>query len=155
MNGRKLLNQTNTTNRNQNMNKPHKHAALMRQYAQDAAETDKPWERWQYRLNDVHWTTFIQSDQFEDVEGIEYRRKPRVILINGIEVPEPMRERPEEGTYYWHPLIASASASCRNMWSNDDWHIVRFENGMCHSTREAAELHAKALLSFTKNEETK
>ena len=25
----------------------HKHAALMLQYAQDAAETDKPWERWE------------------------------------------------------------------------------------------------------------
>lgn len=27
----------------------HKHAALMLQYAKDAMETDKPWERWEWR----------------------------------------------------------------------------------------------------------
>lgn len=27
----------------------HKHAELMLQYAQDAMETDEPWERWEYR----------------------------------------------------------------------------------------------------------
>ena len=28
----------------------HKHAALMLQYAQDAAETDKPWKRWEVKI---------------------------------------------------------------------------------------------------------
>ena len=27
----------------------HKHANLMLQYAQDAMETDKPWERWEVK----------------------------------------------------------------------------------------------------------
>ena len=135
------------------MNTPHKHAQLMLQYAQDAQETDKPWERWECKYPQCNWEPMHLGAYFHP--DVEYRRKPRVIVINGIEVPEPMREKPEEGTYYWHPLITSSSASCRNMWSNDDWHLVRFENGLCHFTREAAELHAKALLSFTKKKETK
>ena len=31
----------------------HKHAELMMQYAQDAMETDKPWERWQYQTESM------------------------------------------------------------------------------------------------------
>ena len=27
----------------------HKHADLMLQYAEDAMETDRPWERWEWR----------------------------------------------------------------------------------------------------------
>ena len=67
----------------------HKHAALMAQYAQDAAETDRPWERWQvyimggWRNWDIPFTFYPES---------EYRRKPRTININGYEVPEPVRK---------------------------------------------------------------
>ena len=32
----------------------HKHADLMLQYAQDAAKTEEPWERWEYN-NDRGW----------------------------------------------------------------------------------------------------
>jgi len=49
----------------------------MMQYAQDAMETDKPWERWEYRgkweiwkpLNDGFFPTWHT--------GYEYRRKPK------------------------------------------------------------------------------
>ena len=33
----------------------HKHAALMLQYAEDAAKTDKPWELWERRLDNGVW----------------------------------------------------------------------------------------------------
>ena len=34
----------------------HKHAALMLQYAQDAVETAKPWERWELRpMGSAQW----------------------------------------------------------------------------------------------------
>lgn len=54
----------------------HKHAELMAEYAQDAAETGKPWERWQFKWEGSHW---------QDIEGeclywethVEYRRKPK------------------------------------------------------------------------------
>jgi hypothetical protein len=135
--------------------KPHKHAALMLQYAQDAAETDKPWERWQYRLNAANWTTFTRTDQFEDFGGIEYRRKPSVILINDIEVPEPMREKPEIGTSYWLPDILDTDERLSSSEMTWDDHVLDnslLERGLCHLTSEAAELHAKAIISFTKKE---
>ena len=66
----------------------HIHAAAMAEYAKDAAETDMPWERWEVSF----------SGGFTGVTGHpnwsvnhEYRRKPKVILINGYEVPEPHR----------------------------------------------------------------
>ena len=40
----------------------HKHAALMLQYAQDAMETDRPWERWElYSDKKKEWFTCVSS----------------------------------------------------------------------------------------------
>lgn len=58
------------------MSKQHKHFRHMADYAQDAAETDKPWERWEmsggneskWRQNKTHPTW---------AENLEYRRKPK------------------------------------------------------------------------------
>lgn len=33
----------------------HPHAELMKQYAEDAMETDKPWERWEYSCDGSPW----------------------------------------------------------------------------------------------------
>ena len=64
----------------------HIHAAAMAEYAKDALETNKPWERWEF----CHMRGEYQSlhSHPEWVEDNEYRRKPQVILINGHEVPE-------------------------------------------------------------------
>ena len=51
----------------------HKHAALMLLYAQDAAETDRPWERWQARC-EQGW--FALDDNPDWCGWWEYRRKP-------------------------------------------------------------------------------
>ena len=65
----------------------HIHAAAMAEYAKDAAETDKPWERWEF----CHMRGEYQSlhSHPEWVEDNKYRRKPQVILINGHQVAEP------------------------------------------------------------------
>ena len=65
----------------------HKHAALMLQYAQDAAETEEPWERWGYNHGDTwqqcgkHPVWFVSS---------EYRRKPEIIKVGRHEFPKPI-----------------------------------------------------------------
>jgi len=134
--------------------KPHKHWKEIAQYAQDAAETEKPWERWQYKsIYDADWID--GKVDFAFYQGWEYRRKPRFILINGIEVPEPMREKPEFGASYWIPDIWDTSgrlSSSEMTWEDHETDNDWFFTGICHLTREAAELHAKALLSFTKKE---
>jgi hypothetical protein len=52
----------------------HIHADLMEQYAQDAMETDKPWERWEvYRAITGNWQSFIGVPHWGENM---YRRKP-------------------------------------------------------------------------------
>ena len=66
----------------------HVHAELMLQYAHDAQETDKPWERWQWQTKlmqegDV-WNNCLLNPSFD--VSYKYRRKPKVIsvtLVNG------------------------------------------------------------------------
>jgi hypothetical protein len=89
--------------------KPHKHAALMAEYAKDAAETETPWERWGYRDK----SGFLQMSLFKHPEwriDFSYHRKPRTISINGHEVPEPMRVAPEIGDIYFCPEAAEAAS---------------------------------------------
>ena len=51
----------------------HKHAALMLQYAQDAMETAKPWERWELRpMGSAQWHACSGRISFN--ERCEYRR---------------------------------------------------------------------------------
>jgi hypothetical protein len=66
----------------------HKHAALMAQYAQDAMETETPWERWEHKPNEAnYWIQCGDNTCFFD--GSEYRRKPnkpRTMMLGGMEM---------------------------------------------------------------------
>ena len=122
----------------------HIHAAAMVEYAKDAAETDKPWERWEVSF----------SGGFIGVTGHpnwsvnhEYRRKPKTILINGHEVPEPCRTPLQNGVYYWVPnIFVGAVSYC---WHDDDKDNSCLRDGFVRLTSEAAEKHLNALKSFT------
>lgn len=85
----------------------------------------------------------------------DFRLKPRTISINGHEVPEPMRVKPAFGAKYYVPYLQVA---CENpfdelTWYAEDGDRFRLNLGICHATREAAEAHARALLSFTTTEQ--
>lgn len=55
----------------------HPHAELMMQYAQDAMETDKPWERWQFLDGfDGQWKDGESGVSPAWFLHIQYRRKP-------------------------------------------------------------------------------
>jgi hypothetical protein len=58
----------------------HIHAELMRQYAEDAMETDKPWERWQFSAEGEPWEDIACMNPSWQPEW-QYRRKPRTIRI--------------------------------------------------------------------------
>ena len=129
------------------MTRPHPHAASMLLYAQDAAETDKPWERWMCMYKkDAIW-----RDEFEEHplwhEDFEYRRKPKTITVNGIEVPEPIREEPKVGEKYFLVSITALTLVTRNSWANDAYDTQWLNKGLLHFTEEAAIAHAKALLA--------
>ena len=127
----------------------HIHAAAMAEYAKDALETDKPWEWWEVSF----------SGGFTGVTGHpnwsvnhEYRRKPKVILINGHEVPEPCRTPLEIDDMYW--TFSFIKGGVTNFyWSDDSEERNALKNGFIHLTKEAAKKHLNALKSFTAQKE--
>ena len=52
----------------------HKHAKHMADYAADAAETDRPWDRWQMRYHGGDWSALTCSPSW--TVTAEFRRKP-------------------------------------------------------------------------------
>ena len=52
----------------------HPHAALMALYAQDAAETEAPWDRWECSSANITWYDLKKHPEW--IEGCQYRRKP-------------------------------------------------------------------------------
>lgn len=128
----------------------HKHAALMLQYAQDAAETDKPWERWEVRIAaDVQPNAVFESlySHPKWYTNNEYRRKPQVIRVGRHEFPKPLTEAPEEGTVYW--TIESGGRNGfyaeRYKWlqNGEDESCIR--QGLIHLTEASAQAHADVL----------
>lgn len=80
---------------------------------------------------------------------INVQIKQKTIDINGFVVPEPVKlGQLKEGAAYYYLRISASSSS----WDNDIIDKDRLACGVIHATKEAAELHAKALLSFTKKD---
>lgn len=78
------------------------------------------------------------------------RVMPRTITINGREVPEPLRVTPPDGTLYWTPNLLSEEGVDDYNWCDDGSDKFWLQCGLIHLTREAAQAHTEALLSFTK-----
>lgn len=133
--------------------KKHLHAELMMQYAQDAMETNRPWERWQFcKPGGIAWWQDCVRPPIWD-KRIKYRRKPcSTININGYEVPEPLRTEPYYGKTVYFPSLSKQDMVGSDEFFEDRFYRHLLKSGLLHSTREAAEIHAKALLSFTSKE---
>lgn len=128
----------------------HIHAAAMAEYAKDAMDTDKPWERWEFSLNNERSYTPLHKHPSWGADR-KYRRKAKTILINGHEVPEPCRTPLKYGEVYW--ALAFLCGTTRLCWRDDDIDTSYLENGVIHLTKEAAEKHFNALKSFTAQKE--
>lgn len=85
------------------------------------------------------------------VDGLKYRVKPKTILVNGFEVPEPMREAPKNGNKYFTHSLMAKEFNCGATWENDGVDVRMLERGLCHTTKEAAIAHAKAMLGIDPN----
>ncbi len=123
----------------------HKHAALMLQYAQDAAETDAPWERWEWK-GEREWNPL--ASEFAFSIHYEYRRKPRGTLTYSVTIPEPLREAPEVDKTYWlaEPWVESLAHEYE--WSGDRADSLCLKRGLCFTTKEDAIAAAIAMLPF-------
>ena len=126
----------------------HKHAALMLQYAKDAAETDKPWERWEVKINNGEWCELNGNPNW--VEDWGYRRKPQVIKVGKWEFPKPISigETPAIGTMLYlteFGTVAEAFTVWNCEWDEAPHNMARLIGGVFHLTREAAQTHADVL----------
>ena len=135
----------------------HPHAELMLLYAQDAMETYKPWGRWEVSIDNKTWNSIEDNPIW--MPELHYRRKPKTIRIGNYEVPEPLQELPA------CVLVAQVYVVCLHEdkgYLTPSFFIsktLEFQKELiakqiCHLKKEAAELHAKALLSFTTTEIT-
>jgi len=128
----------------------HKHAELAIEYAQDMLNDEYPWRLWQYKNEyQPNWKE-CTPEMMAFYKNVEYRRKPRTILINGIEVPEGIKSEPKYGTRYYMPNLQDITDVCYSTWdgNSDDKNWLKL--GIVHLNEEAAIKHAEALLSFTK-----
>jgi len=129
---------------------PHPHAESMLLYAQDAMETDRPWERLQFKHeSETNWCSDAGAN-FGWLVNHDYRRKPLTILINGIEVPKPYYGDIDDYTNYYFIDFSDFIGYGRSYWDGCELDMKRKGNGILHLTEENARKHAEALLSFTK-----
>ena len=80
---------------------------------------------------------------------VKFRDSIKYININGFEVPEPLRLRPDVGEEYYRIDILSTDLFGGCIWVGYKSEVKWLMRGLCHSTKEAAILHSQALLSFT------
>ena len=126
----------------------HKHAELMMQYAQDAMETDKPWELWEYSHSSSNgWRNLDEMPSW--LIGNDYRRKPKMLsvtLASGevVSWPEPHRTELEYGDSYFY-FVPTHGDIVLKKWDRAPWDISTLSNGYIHLTKEDAEQHAAAL----------
>lgn len=123
----------------------HPHADLMAKAA-EIAKTDQYWQR--------HFEEkFHSTDKWNQMSDVffqthrEYRLKPNFIDINGHQVPEPVREPLQAGQEYWVADVTKWDDEW--YWNDDNRDNLWLERGLIHLTKEAADIHIAALLSFT------
>ena len=121
-------------------------------YAEIAQTTDKPWEHFEMRSkNSAVWDDVDASMRFYDT--MEYRLKPeppKTIRIGEYDVSEPVREPLDEYTEYWIASFSLETLANSYKWYSDKFDYRVLKNGLIHLTKEAAVIHAKALMSLTK-----
>ena len=118
-------------------------------YAQDAQESDTPWMLWEYtHPNSNGWRPLKSDPSWHYTVG--YRRKAKTIRIGEYDVPEPLQIKPDMREKYYFVTFKGDDNVHSYLWSDDNVDNQLLSNRVVHLNREAAELHAKALISLTK-----
>jgi hypothetical protein len=140
----------------------HVHYNEIQQYSEDAKKHHNPCELWEVEVSAGVWVTCVLEPMW--YYDSKYRRKdyfslsnlckdqvnrykePQTIDINGYNVPKPLTK--EEGEKLGKVFVVTLDSiiPCSVAYGS----LCR--KGLLHSTLEAAELHRKALLSFTKKD---
>ena len=95
------------------------------------------------------WHEIINRRDF-DLTPSPKAHPPKTIRIGEYDVPEPVREPLEKDTEYWIAHFSLEELANRFKWYSDKFDNRVLKNGLIHLTKEAAVIHAKALMSLTK-----
>lgn len=78
----------------------------------------------------------------------EFKEKPRTIKIGDFDVPEPMRNAPDEDQYFYTVTPHLRNGVTSMQWRGCGWQYTALERGLIHEKAENAEAHAMALISL-------
>jgi len=122
--------------------KEHLHAEFLRAIA-DGESLDG----WEIAFGGQGWipTSMGIAAIFSRPNEFAVRRKQKMLSINGHEFPEPMQVAPKNGESYWLANPADIAPN-KQVWNSDDLDKMWLSSGLCHSTREAAEAHHRAII---------
>lgn len=124
---------------------PHKHAALIKQWADDPSQTIWMWfhdaERWDAVC--PYWNT----DSIYAI-GERHTQPPRkMCVLAGVEFPLPETEAPAMGTHYFVSNDMAPTRPFCHIWNGTEFDTEPLRAGYLHLTREAAVEHGIALLA--------
>lgn len=135
------------------MNK-HPHAELMKLYAEDAMTTEHPWRLWEVRQKDIGaWSDLVRHPSW--YLGSEYRRKPKVVEIDGVTFPVPITSTfndSENQEYFTINVTDSGVAAARIKRSSmkvDKFHAL-LNQGMIFENAEDCKRYIEALTELNK-----
>lgn len=121
----------------------HLRADLMFLYAMDAKTTDKPWTRWQKKV-DGEWR---QCDSHPAWDDAEYRRASSVIRVGKHEFIKGETEPLAIGQTYWYIAYAQDRGfyDYQTRWQGLSWEMKLIEHGLVHVNIKDAQQHAEVL----------
>lgn len=121
----------------------HLRADLMFLYAMDAKTTDKPWTRWQKKV-DGEW---VQCDSHPAWDDAEYRRASSVITVGKHEFIKGETEPLAIGQTYWYIAYGQDRGfyDYQTRWQGLSWEMKLIEHGLVHANMKDAQQHAKVL----------
>lgn len=123
------------------MSKGHVHAELMAQYAEDAKETDRPWERWQVELI-AHVSGYITCECNPSWEPEHvYRRKPTQVRVAGEVFDDVLLSEPIGSE---HVYVITSTNNIKGL-PDRQVALSLFKEGRVHTTYEGALRHLEAL----------
>lgn len=88
---------------------------------------------------------------FAEAAEWKVRIKQKTVMFNGIELPEPLIEEPEEGQVLYVPDTSSHYLYTVYWYKKADIFERKLKQGLLHSNKENAIAWAKAMIPFPQN----
>ena len=122
----------------------HIHVELMKQYAEDAMETDEPWLLWEY-LYEGKWHQCVIHPSWSICAT--FRRKSEMIKIGEYEFPKPISNHTFElGDNYYYVLYGDDGFTVyESVWRNSVVDTRIMNSNLLHLIKQNAQQHADVL----------